>query len=65
MITQRKSSSLQYKVNELFKPDSLASDVFVEATCKVALQQFVVVDSLGYYSAYKSEVAEMFWVVVG
>ena len=38
--------------------------MFIKASGKVALQQFVVVDGLGYDSTHKPKVAEMFRVVI-
>lgn len=45
-------------------PDGLSGNMLVKTSSKVALQQLVVIDGLGYDPADKPKVAKMFRVVV-
>lgn len=45
-------------------PDSLACDVFVEASGEITLEQFVIIDRLGNDATHKSEIAKMLRVVI-
>lgn len=50
--------------SETSLPNALPQDVFVEAACEVALQQSVIVHSLGHHAPHKFEIAEMVGIAV-